>query len=54
MLVAVAVGLLALGTLVMLALMVSQRRATLHQINTSLAQIAEQLRELRQSQNRGP
>ena len=46
MLVAVAVGFLAAGTLVMLALVVLQRRATLHQINVSLVQISGQLKEL--------
>ncbi|MDB6026052.1 MAG: hypothetical protein JWM68_2275 [Verrucomicrobiales bacterium] len=46
MLVAAAVGLLALGTVVTLTLVVVQRRATLNQINLSLAQISSQLKEL--------
>ncbi len=47
MLVAIAVGLSAGGTLVMLALVVLSRRATLSQINLSLAQISTQLKDLR-------
>ena len=43
---AVAVGVLALGTLVLLAVVVLSRRATLQQINHSLAQISAQLRAL--------
>src|SRR4030095_13421909 len=39
---AAALGMLALGTLVLLAVVVLQRRTTLTQINTSLAQISEQ------------
>jgi hypothetical protein len=43
---AVAVGLLAVGTLVLLAVVIISRRATLHQINASLAQISHQLKQL--------
>jgi len=43
---AVAMGLLALGTLVLLAVVVLSRRATLSQINASLTQISLQLKEL--------
>ncbi|MDB6038811.1 MAG: hypothetical protein JWM99_2652 [Verrucomicrobiales bacterium] len=46
MLVAVAVGLLAAGTLTVLALIVVSRRATLDQINASLRQITEQMKLL--------
>jgi len=46
MLTALSVGLLALGSLVLLAVVVLNRRVTLNQINTSLAQISSQLREL--------
>ena len=46
-----AVGLLALGTLVLLAVVILSRRATLNQINISLAQISNQLRELQNSQS---
>lgn len=52
MLVAVAVGFLAAGTLVMLALVVLQRRAALHQINVSLVQISGQLKELQLRENK--
>ena len=41
-----AVGLLALGTLVLLAVVILNRRATLQQVNASLAQISAQLGEL--------
>ena len=51
MLVTVSVGLLALGTLVMLALVIVQRRATLNQLNTSLIQISSQLKELQLREN---
>jgi predicted PurR-regulated permease PerM len=44
--VAAAVGLLALGTLVLVLVVVLNRRATLNQINASLAQISGQLKEL--------
>ena len=47
MLVAISVGALGLGTLVTLALVILNRRVTLRQINASLAQISEQMRELR-------
>ena len=49
---AVAMGLLALGTLVLLVVVVLNRRATLGQINASLAQISSQLRELQPPENR--
>jgi Na+/citrate or Na+/malate symporter len=45
-LVALAVGALGLGTLILLTVVVLNRRATLNQINASLAQISNQLREL--------
>ena len=41
-----AMGLLALGTLVLVAVVVINRRATLQQVNVSLAQISTQLKEL--------
>lgn len=44
---AVAMGLLAVGTLVLLGVVILTRRATLSQINASLAQISRQLGELR-------
>ena len=46
MMVAVSVGLLGTGTLVLLAVVVLSRRATLQQINSHLAQISAQLKEL--------
>jgi len=46
LLTALSVGLLALGSLVLLAVVALNRRVTLNQINTSLAQISAQLREL--------
>jgi hypothetical protein len=49
---AIAMGLLALGTLVLLAVVILSRRATLSQINASLAQISLQLRELQPPQRR--
>ncbi len=52
MLVAVAVGLLSLGTLVMLLLVVLHRRATLNQISVSLAQISNQLKDLQPRQSK--
>ena len=47
-----AVGLSAVGTMVLIALVVLSRRATLHQINASLAQISTQLKELQPDNNR--
>jgi hypothetical protein len=44
--VAIAVGVLGLGTLVLLTVVVLNRRVTLNQVNASLAQISNQLREL--------
>jgi len=44
-LVALAVGALGLGTLILLAVVVLNRRVTLNQINVSLAQVSNQLRE---------
>lgn len=46
-LVCIAVGVLGLGTLVLVALVMVQRRATLSQISDSLAQISRQLNEMR-------
>lgn len=51
-LLAAAVGLLALGTLVLVAVVILNRRATLQQINVSLAQISDQLKELQRRENR--
>ena len=45
--VAVSVALLGAGTLVTVTLVIFHRRVTLRQVNASLAQISEQLRELR-------
>jgi hypothetical protein len=45
--VALAVGVLGLETLVLLTVVVLNRRVTLNQINANLAQISDQLRELR-------
>jgi hypothetical protein len=47
--VAISVVVLSLGTLATLILTISSRRATLQQINYSLAQISQQLRELKGS-----
>lgn len=47
MLVAGSVGLLGIGTLALVAAVMLNRRATLQQVNASLMQISEQLRELR-------
>jgi hypothetical protein len=49
MLVAVAVGLLAAGTLTVLVLIVVSRRATLEQINAGLRQITEQMKLLQKT-----
>lgn len=46
MFLAIAIGCLAIGTIVMVTLIVVQRRATLSHISTSLAQISEQLKAL--------
>jgi NADH:ubiquinone oxidoreductase subunit 3 (subunit A) len=43
---ALAVGVLGLGTLILLSVVILNRRATLNQINASLAQISNQLRWL--------
>jgi ABC-type Fe3+ transport system permease subunit len=43
---AAAIGILALGTLVLLAVVMLNRRVTLRQINASLAQISSQLKEI--------
>ena len=51
--VAIAVGVLGLGTLVLLTVVVLNRRVTLNQINASLAQISNQLRELQNARG-GP
>lgn len=47
MMVAGSVGLLGLGTLLLVAAVMLNRRATLNQVNASLAQISAQLREWR-------
>lgn len=52
--VAIAVGVLGLGTLVLLTVVMLNRRATLSQINASLAQISNQLRELHSVRSAGP
>jgi len=44
--VALSVGVLGLGMLVLLSVVILNRRVALNQINTSLAQISQQLREL--------
>ena len=44
--VALAVGVLGLGTLILLTVVILNRRVALNQINDSLAQISKQLREL--------
>jgi hypothetical protein len=49
LIVAISVVVLSLGTLATLILTISSRRVTLQQINYSLAQISEQLRELKRS-----
>ncbi|MBI3417656.1 MAG: hypothetical protein HY043_20380 [Verrucomicrobia bacterium] len=49
--VAAAVGILALGTLVLVLVVMLNRRATLHQINVSLTQISGQLNELQMRGN---
>lgn len=49
--VAVVVGVLGLGTLVLLSVVILNRRVTLNQINASLAQISGQLRELQTKQS---
>ena len=51
---AIVVGVLGLGTLVLLTVVVLNRRVALQQINVSLAQISEQLRELQAQRNPGP
>ena len=50
--VAAAVGALALGTLVLVMVVTINRRATLNQINISLAQISNQLKELQSSEGK--
>ena len=50
----VAVGVLALGTLILAIVVTLNRRVTLNQINTSLAHISDQLRDLRVSRGPGP
>jgi len=51
--VALVVGILGLGTVVLLSVVVLSRRATLNQINVSLALLSDQLRQA-QSQSRPP
>ena len=50
--VAAAVGVLALGTLVLVAVVMLNRRATMNQINVSLAQISSQLKDLQLRENK--
>jgi hypothetical protein len=52
--VAIVVGILGSGTLVLLTVVVLNRRAALNQINASLAQISDQLREWQTNQNASP
>jgi len=47
MMVAGSVGLLALGTVVLVTVVILDRRATLNQVSASLAKISDQLREAR-------
>ena len=49
-----AVGLVAVGTLLTLLLVIFNRRVTLRQINASLAQISSQIKELQDGNNSGP
>jgi len=51
---ALAVGMLGLGTLILLSVVILNRRATLNQINASLAQISDQLRQLQDNRSTGP
>jgi hypothetical protein len=51
LIVAISVAVLSLGTLATLVLTISSRRVTLQQINHSLAQISDQLRELKSTSN---
>ena len=50
--VAAAVGILALGTLVLMLVVMLNRRVTLNQINASLAQISSQLKDLQLRENK--
>lgn len=50
---AASIALLASGTLVILILVIFNRRVTLRQINLSLAQISNQIKELQRGQNPG-
>jgi len=43
---ALAVGVLGLGTLILLSVVILNRRATLSQVNASLAQISDELRQM--------
>jgi len=49
-----AVGLVAVGTLLTLLLVIFNRRVTLRQINASLAQISAQIKALQGGKNSGP
>lgn len=51
---AFAVGVLGLGTLVLLMVVILNRRVALSQINASLAQISQQLRQLQDNRTTGP
>jgi len=52
--VGMAVGVLGLGTLVLLTVVILNRGATLNQINARLAQISHQLRQLQDNRGTGP
>jgi len=54
LLTAAAVILIGLGTFLTLLLVIFNRRVTLRQINTSLAQISEQIKELQDRDGSGP
>ncbi|HEY2952986.1 MAG TPA: hypothetical protein VGK40_10405 [Verrucomicrobiae bacterium] len=51
---AVAVGVLGVGTLILLTVVILNRRATLNQLNASLAQISDELRALNGIRSTGP
>jgi heme exporter protein D len=52
--VAMVVGMLGLGTLLLLTVVILNRRATLNQINASLARVSDQLRHLQEPTGTGP
>ena len=51
---ALAVGVLGLGTLVLLTVVILSRRSTLDHVNTSLVEISQQLRDLRNASRGAP